>query len=338
MASLQLTFGKLRAEVQRYMGFGRGTDWDNMSDDARGDVLSCIERGLRQFYNPMPLPNESSAHEWSFLRGFGVISTAIPYSTGTITTSGTTVTGSGTTFTSDMVGRVVYADGQAREITAFSSSTQVSIDRAFASDLSSATSYEIWKTEYDLPSDFGGMKGQVTYEDGEGLLPLQWVNESAVRIMRSEQSIRKDAPEYFALVPKSVDGDTTAEQSFQITIWPIPDEVYDLHFAYTVLTQSISDDPLSNADDSNVPVGGMIHSETILASCLAVAEQMIDEFNNPGKMQARFVERMAASISYDRRNALPDGFGYNGDRSDRSTHLPNRRRLQTVTHNNTIYP
>jgi hypothetical protein len=65
---------------------------------------------------------------------------------------------------------------------------------------------------------------------------------------------------------------------------------------------------------------------------------MIDEFNNPGKMQARFIERLAASISYDRRNALPDGFGYNADNSDKSTHVPSRRRLQTVTHNNTIYP
>lgn len=320
------------------MGFGRNTDWDNLTDDAKGDVLSCIERGLRQFYNPTPMPNESSAHEWSFLRGFGVITTAAPYSTGTITTSGTTVTGSGTTFTSDMVGSLVYADGQAREITAFSSSTQVSIDRAFASDFSSATAYEIWKVDYDLPSDFGGLKGQVTYEDGEGILPLQWVNESAVRIMRSEQAIRKDAPEYFALVPKVVAGDDTSDQLFQLTLWPVPDVAYDLHFAYTVLTPSISDDPSSNADDDNVPVGGMIHSETILASCLAVAEQMVDEFNNPGKMQARFIERMSASISYDRRNALPDGFGYNGDRSDRSEYLPSRRRLQIVSHNNTIYP
>lgn len=320
------------------MGFGRNTAWDSLNADAKGDVLACIERGLRQFYSPMPMPGESSSHEWSFLRGSGVITTAAPYTTGTIQTTSTTVDGTGVTFTSSMVGRVLYADGQAREITGFTDSDTVTIDRAFASDLAAGTTYEIWATEYDLPSDFGGMRGQVTYEDGEGYVPLQWVNESAIRIMRSEQSIRKDVPEYFAMVPVPMTVDQTAEQTFQLTIWPIPDKVYDLHFSYTVSTPSISDDPSADADDNNVPVGGMIHSETILASCLSVAEQMVDEFNNPGKMQARFQERLAASISYDRRNALPDGFGYNGDRSDRQTTAPTRRRIQTVTYKDVIYP
>ena len=81
-----------------------------------------------------------------------------------------------------------------------------------------------------------------------------------------------------------------------------------------------------------------MHGETIIASCLAVAEQMIDEFNNPGKNQARFIERLAASISYDRRNMLPDGFGYNADNSDRQSQFPSRRRIQVVTRNNVTYP
>lgn len=338
MSTLMLTFGKLRAEVQRYMGFGRGTDWDTLTTDAQGDVLSVIERGLRQFYNPTPLPNESSAHEWSFLRGFGVVTTAAPHSSGTISTSSTSVTGSGTNFTVLMVGRTIYANGESRLISGYVNPSLITVDREFSSNLTAGTTYEIYDFDHELPADFGGLKGQVTYEDGEGNVPLQWINESAIRIMRSEQSIRKDEPEYFALVPKTVVAGTTSQQRFELTVWPAPDAVYDLHFAYTVMTDSISDDPSSNADDNNYPVGAMVHSETILASCLAVAEQMIDEFNNPGKMQARFIERLAASISYDRRNALPDGFGYNADNSDKSTHVPSRRRLQTVTHNNTIYP
>jgi hypothetical protein len=338
MSTLMLTFGKLRAEVQRYMGFGRGTDWDNLTADAKGDVLSVIERGLRQFYNPMPLPNESSAHEWSFLRGFGVVTTAAPYSTGTITTSGTTVTGSGTTFTAAMVGRTIHANGESRLIDSYSSGTGITVDRAFSSDLLTANTFEVYDFDHELPADFGGLKGQVTYEDGEGNVPLQWINESAIRIMRSEQSIRKDEPEYFALVPKTVVAGTTSQQRFELTIWPAPDAVYDLLFAYTVMTDSISDNPAANADDGNYPVGAMVHSETILASCLSVAEQMVDEFNNPGKMQARFIERLSASISYDRRNALPDGFGYNHDNSDRAFTAPSRRRLQTVSYKDVIYP
>ena len=59
MATLQLTFKDIREEVQRYLGYGRHTGFDTIATDPRGDVLSCIERVLRQFYNPAPLPNET---------------------------------------------------------------------------------------------------------------------------------------------------------------------------------------------------------------------------------------------------------------------------------------
>jgi len=53
--------------------------------------------------------------------------------------------------------------------------------------------------------------------------------------------------------------------------------------------------------------------ETILASCLAVAEQRHDDMKGP--MWQSFVERLTASVAYDAR-MKPERLGYNADRSD----------------------
>lgn len=343
MASLQVTFGDLRAEVQRYMGFGRSTDYNDLQAGQKGDVVACIERGLRQFYAPAPLPNESSAHEWSFLRGMGVVPTIAPYTTGTVSNSAnsSTVVNTDGVMQTAFEGSIITLAGQTRRIKDVAGAT-LTVDRNIVS-ANTTVAYEILSGTYDLPTDFGGLRGSISYRDGDGYMPLRLVNESAIAMMRSQESIRKDTPEYAAIVPKSttddsVDNDSTSEQLFALTVWPYPDKVYDLMFSYTVAINNVTDNPAGNADDNNVPAGGMFHSETILASCLAVAEQMVDEFNNPGKMQAKYQERLAGSISFDRRQMLPDGFGYNADNSDRHTHLPSRRRIQTVSYKDVLYP
>ena len=62
MAALNITLGDLREEVQRFMGYGRSTVFSSMSTAFQGDVTSIINRGLRQFYYPPPLPGETSSH------------------------------------------------------------------------------------------------------------------------------------------------------------------------------------------------------------------------------------------------------------------------------------
>ncbi len=344
MSTLALTVGELRQEIQRYFGFGRNSPWSSIQVDGQGDVLSAMNRGLRQFYNPMPMPNESSAHEWSFLRGFGNLSTVAPHSTGTvaITAGSVTVSGTDTAFTAEMVGRLFKCNNEIREVTAFATATSITIDRAMAAVVSAETTYEISGVSYDLPDDFGGLKGQIAFDDGEGYSPLQLVNESAIRHRRSQKTTLQGVPEYAAVVPKTVATGTASEQAYKMLVWPIPDKVYDLNFAYTVMTNRVytgfDNAGGMAASDAYYPVGAMVHGETLLASCLAVAEQMMDEFNNPGKMHGKYMERLAASISYDRRTALPDGFGYNSDNSDRIMVSTSRRRLQHVTRNNITYP
>lgn len=64
--SMDITRVQLHRIIGRYLGYGRdSTDWT--SDQAQ-DVNDIIDSGLRQFYTPMPLPGERTAHTWSFMR------------------------------------------------------------------------------------------------------------------------------------------------------------------------------------------------------------------------------------------------------------------------------
>ena len=349
-STLSVSVLDIIGSVQRYMGFGRATAWGTLSTNARGDVMECVNRGLRQFYAPPPLPGESSSHEWSFLRGSGTIDTEAPYTTGAIDhVTGTAAVGVGTSWTagSSWVGRVIKINSDIREIAAVASTTSITLDRALSANIpddSNTTAYEIWALVYDLPDDFGGLRGSVSFYDGDGYIPLRLTNESNLRMLRSQNDTRKGVPEYAAITNKTVASNTTTGQRFQLMVWPIPDAVYSLRHNYSVLTDTVlsdsggdevvDDDPVPAA---TIPVGGALHGDTIIASCLTVAEQLIDEFNNPGKMQARYIERLAASVSLDRRSNLPDYFGYNGDNSDSQSFDPSRR-YQPVTFNSTQYP
>ncbi len=339
MASLQMSFLNLRQEVQRYLGYGRLTASASLTEDQRGDVISVINRGFRQFYNPMPLPGESSGHDWSFLRGEGAVQTVSPETTGTVAASAgsLSITGTGTSFAESMVGRVIKIGGQVRVIASRSTDTAITVDTAFDAAVPALSAYEIVAQEYELPSDFGGLRGEVTFRDDDGYAPLRLVNEASIMRLRTEGNYTKDVPEYVAIIPTDTDNETHNSQTFKLSVWPFPDKKYDLLFSYTVYANAMSAAG-AEADDLHVPIGGAYHSETILSSCLAVAEQIVDEFNNPGKMQAKFIERLSASISYDRRNMLPDGFGYNGDHSNSISPAASRRRLQNVTRNNILYP
>jgi hypothetical protein len=92
----------------------------------------------------------------------------------------------------------------------------------------------------------------------------------------------------------------------QLHFWPIPDMDYAIQFRYYLCPNAM--------DDANpYTYGGTMHADTIKASCLAVAE--IERDDVAGVRDARWKERLAASVSLDRRSK-PMTFGYNRDNSD----------------------
>lgn len=159
-----------------------------------------------------------------------------------------------------------------------------------------------------LPDDFGGIEGAITLLTAKGQLwfPIQVVNEGQIRALYSSTPNVTGRPQCAALQP--IKGTTaTAGQRWQLFVYPNPDMPYTFQFQYYVYS-----DFLDGAFP--FPMGGMMHAETILESCLAVAEQRQDDM--AGIHTENFRTRLMASIAADRRTKAQT-LGYNGDNSDR---------------------
>jgi len=163
------------------------------------------------------------------------------------------------------------------------------------------------QSDYTLPASFGGMIGPLTYAAADNRWhPIEITNEHRIRILRQRDfNTLASHPIASALRARTSDG--SDGQRFELLLWPTPDKVYTLSYRYHALQSKLT---VSNP----WPLGGEIHSETILESCLAITEQRLE--NNAGVHTQKFAERLAASISHDLQSNAPEYMGYNGDRSD----------------------
>ena len=182
------------------------------------------------------------------------------------------------------------------------------------------------KADYDLPDDFGGLEGEFTYAADAGLYqPICRVGVGDISSLRQGASLSTGAPQKVALRPKKSDG--TAGQRFAVEFWPTPDAEYVLSYRYRVMPSALS------ATNPH-PYGGASHSETILESCLAVAESRIQD--EQGNHKQAFLERLRASVALDQRDFRPDYYGYN---ANRQRAVYRRHQGQTfATYNGNLYP
>jgi hypothetical protein len=159
-----------------------------------------------------------------------------------------------------------------------------------------------------LPDDFGGFEGYLTLSATASQVswPIPLVSEARVRQQYAELPIAAGRPLIAGLQP--IKGTTSvASQRFQLLIFPVADQEYTLSFQYYLLPDCLT-------PAYPYVYGGMAHAETVLESCLAIAEERFDDAS--GVHAQKFMERLVASISMDRKSK-PQKLGYNGDRSDR---------------------
>jgi len=212
----------------------------------------------------------------------------------TVTNTSTQLDASkGTPFAETMVGKTISINvgGTLTDttITAYTSSTRVTV----AADVSASDdTFEIIADgDYQLPDNFGNMIGKFSY-DAQTVYPAIPVGaEGDIRQRRQLQPDRSSRPFLSAIRPMACDG--TAGQRFELMLWPIPNDDYTLHYRYTILPDAlvVSTNPYA--------YGGMAHAETIRESCLAIAEESLDDTR--GVHYVKFMERLAVSISYDRK-------------------------------------
>lgn len=168
------------------------------------------------------------------------------------------------------------------------------------------------KASYDMPGNFGGIVGDMTYQsatDG-AFRPVEVTSISALRARKQAETLSNGRPEIVALTPKSLSsGEPEIPTLFEATFYPTPDKAYTIEFQYIAAMEDFT-----SRDDSFSLPGGQAHGETIIASCLAVGEALTTD--RPGRYQALFMQRLASSVSADRRLYLPSNLGQNLDRSD----------------------
>lgn len=162
---------------------------------------------------------------------------------------------------------------------------------------------------YTLPDSFGGIESVLTFASTDSQLgPIKIVGEEVIRKLREGQSSSTGIPCYAAIRPLNVSAGATAGQRFEMILWPTPNGSYTLTYRYFALVSALSASLL-------YALGGQRHSETLLAACLARAEEEANDTR--GIYWARFVESLKGSIRADQRGFEREYYGYNGDRSDR---------------------
>lgn len=157
--------------------------------------------------------------------------------------------------------------------------------------------------DYDLPDDFGFMSGDLTYTDSTTIYaPVIQTGPQEIYKMRQQLDSVNERPVVYAVKPETSTGVTG--QRFKLMLFPTPQSVYELRGRYFSHQAMIS-------DDSPYPLGGAWHGETIKAACLAEAELKYQ--GELGARHTEFLNRLQASVEYDRRSGSEGSLGYNGD-------------------------
>jgi len=173
------------------------------------------------------------------------------------------------------------------------------------------TEVKIHQDDYDLPEDFGRIMGELTFsEKDKSWHTVKIVGENRIREMRQRDFAVSSTidPYYAAIKPKVQSGTANIGSRQTIQFWPAINDDVTVGYRYRVRPDH------DVTGTTTHPYGASDHSETILNSCLAAAEQRLD--NERGVYYGRFMECLAASVELDSRSNRPENLGYNSDGSD----------------------
>lgn len=302
--SLGLTYAQIKAEVERTLG-----------TFADADVAAIIDRGLRQFYTPMPLAGERVMHRWSFLKTVETLDTIVSTESGTASTFGSVLQSVSVNLSTEDAESISHvsvtrSDGTTTKhlVTAVDNgNSRITVSAAFG--YSESVSFTVhYNGTYALPASFAGIDGPLGYDTFFGDDPnihdleIPISSDKTVRNMFQHLEDRDDKPRAASIFQTGATG--TAGTSYRIRFYPVPDKVYRL--VYDQINEPAA------LTSSQVPLGGDLHAETILASCLAIAEQYFIP-NSPHGYKQNYMDRLRASVELDRNATRSDNLGYSGD-------------------------
>lgn len=311
---MDLDYDSLVAYIGFELNYGRSA-W---SDSQLTVIRQALDSGYRQFLYPDAM-NGRSRHRWSFLWPEATLTLSAALSDGTIGISSGVVTGAGTAFpTTSAQWELTPASGSTYGVASYSSGTSITLDdTSDSADSAAGTEYILGRVEYDLPTNFGGLEGEMTYspEASTAYDPVQFTSWSTIRRLRQLNGSATQRPMRACLLPKtsSPSSDPSTNAKWKLVFDYQSDDDYALYYRYKVELVRIGGE---EGDIDKYPIGGTAHSETLLASCLYAAARLLNE--DPSKIELarkHYMQRLAASIAEDEAMA-PDHLGYLYDTSE----------------------
>jgi hypothetical protein len=276
------------------------TLFNNTEDEAK-DLIDIVKTGQRNVYVPPAIDGYS--HRWSFMDPVTTLSTVEPYDTGTVTIVAGTATLAGGTWPSWAASGDLVVDGVPYSVASRTSNSVIVLDDTSAT-AAALTEYSLQQQAYDLPDDFGGMIGPLTFRPGGTNFQQEIVQRGEAEIRRMQATLNvASAPQYYALRPKLPTASTSAGQRWELIFNCPTDDVYVLSYRYTRNPNTIS-------TANQYAYGGLILAEVLKESCLAEAELMIHD--RRGEHEAQFLQLLKAAIEKDRLEMTPDSLGVAG--------------------------
>jgi hypothetical protein len=301
--NLGLTRKELREEVGRFLGYGR--DYDAYHVSEKEDVNAWIRRGLRQFYSPPPVPGATKSHEWNFLRPTATLDLVASTSSYVLPEE-----------VQSIVGNLVYASEQMKP------PVQILNYQRF---LQAKTTNP---TRTGRPA-----YGAVTPVHSTDVSPVS-PPQVAVELWPTPDQAYTLTYRYLAAQQDAFDEGTITIRSKSVTLtdtdeaWPswIEGALLSVAGEEHVVASRDNDTSLTLATDGpsvtfsaysaqpNTLPGGAQHAETIIASCLAIAEEYGETPST--RYRDMFMSRLMASIAIDGQGFTSENLGQNLDRSD----------------------
>jgi hypothetical protein len=176
--------------------------------------------------------------------------------------------------------------------------------------------------DIEMPSYFAGIDGDLTFKSDNGACEIPIVGEGMIRANRQGNS-SSGRPMMAALVAAQMTPD--APQRWRLMLWPTPDSAYTFEFSCFMVPEALT-------EKSPYPLGGAVHGETILESCLALAEERKN--GGPGLHSQKYQTRLDTSKYMDGKMGT-QFFGQMGDAGDPSDYV-NPREVSSVNFTATL--
>ena len=310
------TYDWLQQEIGLVLGFGASpSSW---SHDQGQRANSIIQRGYQLFLMPVITGISRQPHRWSFLRPVTSLNLVASYSTGTISVFAGVVTLSVSgTFPSWAASGDLVVAGVSYSVASRGGNNEITLDDLTVA-VAGGTAYTLQQTVYDLPSNFGGIDGPMTYQNGTSVMnpAIELVSERKLATLVQQWST-VGQPQFGAIRVKTPN--TTNGTQWELELWPPSDAAYTVFYRFKALQSA-------TLSAGKYPMGGVAHAETILAACLSVID--------PGRAED-FQQKLASSISMDQAEFGAETVGFNFDKTE--GHQSFRRNSDFVRFEGVLY-